>query len=80
MLSVKSEKSETGQLNKRNLVLKELGGKFENEYVVSVLGNAASLQFSEGDLVALTLRFQTRDYQGQTYQEILCCDIVKLGK
>ena len=43
MFSVKSEKSENGQLNKRNLVLKELGGKFENEYAVSVLGNAASL-------------------------------------
>ena len=40
---MKSEKSETGVLNKRNLVLKELGGKFENEYAVSVLGNAASL-------------------------------------
>ena len=42
MFSVKSEKSETGQLNKRNLVLKELGGKYENEYAVSVLGNAAA--------------------------------------
>ena len=80
LLSVKSEKSETGQLNKRNLVLKELGGKFENEYVVSVLGNAASLQFYEGDLVAVTLRFQTREYNGQVFQDITVTDIVKLGK
>ena len=80
MFSVKSEKSETGQLNKRNLVLKELGGKFENEYVVSVLGNAASLQFYEGDLVAVTLRFQTREYNGQVFQDITVTDIVKLGK
>ena len=36
MFSVKSEKSEGGQLNKRNLVLKELGGKYANEYLVSV--------------------------------------------
>ena len=80
MFSVKSEKTETGMLNKRNLVLKELGGKFENEYTVSVLGNAASLVFYEGDVVIATLRFSTHDFQGQTYQEILATDIVKLGK
>ncbi len=78
MFSVKSEKSETGQLNKRNLVLKELGGKFENEYAVSVLGNAASLQFNEGDLVAVTLRFQTREYNGQVFQDITATDIYPL--
>ncbi len=80
MFSVKSEKSENGQLNKRNLVLKELGGKFENEYVVSVLGNAASLQFYENDLVAVTLRFQTREYNGQTFQDITVTDIYPLKK
>ena len=76
--TVKSEKSETGVLNKRNLVLKELGGKFENEYAVAVLGNAASLQFYENDLVAVTLRFQTREFNGQTYQDITATEIVKV--
>ena len=33
MISVKSEKSENGVLNKRILVLQELGGKYENCYV-----------------------------------------------
>lgn len=80
MFSVKSEKSETGQLNKRYLVLKELGGKFENEYTVSVLGNAASLVFFEGDLVAVTLRFQTREYNGQVFQDITVTDIYPLKK
>jgi len=80
MFSVKSEKSETGVLNKRNLVLKELGGKFENEYAVSVLGNAASLVFAEGDLVAVTLRFQTREYNGQMFQDINVTDIYPLKK
>ena len=37
--TVKSEKSEGGVLNKRTLVLQELGGKYENCYVVSALGN-----------------------------------------
>ena len=76
---MKSEKSETGVLNKRNLVLKELGGKFENEYTVSVLGNAASLVFYENDLVVVTLRFQTREFNGQTFQDIVATDIVKIN-
>ena len=33
--TVKSEKSEGGVLNKRTLVLQELGGKYENCYVVN---------------------------------------------
>lgn len=78
MFSVKSEKSENGQLNKRNMVLKELGGKYENEYAVSVLGNAASLQFYENDLVIATLRFQTREYNGQVFQDITVTDISKI--
>ena len=79
VFSVKSEKSETGVLNKRNLVLKELGGKYENEYAVSVLGNAASLVFYENDLVVVTLRFQTREFNGQTFQDIVVTDIVKIN-
>lgn len=79
MFSVKSEKSENGQLNKRNLVLKELGGKYENEYAVSVLGNAASLVFYEGDLVMVTLRFQVREYNGQAFQDVTATDIIKFN-
>ena len=75
LFTVKSEKSETGQINKKTLVLKELGGKFENEYTVSVLGNAASLTFNEGDLVIVTLRFQTREYNGQSFQDITVTEI-----
>ena len=80
MFSVKSEKSENGQLNKRHLVLKELGGKFENEYAVAVLGNAAQLQFYEDDVVLVTLRFQTREYNGQVFQDITVTDIYPLKK
>ena len=79
MFSVKSEKSEGGQLNKRNLVLKELGGKYANEYLVSVLGNTASLKFYENDLVAVNLRFQVREYNEQTFQDITVNEIVKFN-
>lgn len=79
--SVQSSKQESGQIQKCNIVLRELGGsKFENEYVCSMLGNLAGCKFYEDDLVVATLRFSTHDFQGQTYQEILATDIVKLGK
>ena len=78
--SVQSQKSESGQIQKCNIVLRELGGlKFENEYVCSMLGSLAGCRFYEGDVVAATLRFSTHEYQGQTFQEILATDIVKLN-
>ena len=77
--SVQSQKSESGQIQKCNIVLRELGGsKFENEYVCSMLGQLAGCRFYEGDVVAATMRFSTHEYQGQTFQEILVTDLVKL--
>ena len=79
--SVQSSKQESGQIKKCNIVLRELGGsKYENEYVCTMLGNLAGCKFYEGDVVAATLRFSTHEYQGQTFQEILLTDIVKIGK
>ena len=78
--SVQSAKTEAGQIQKCNIVLKELGGKFENEYVCAMLGNLAACRFYEGDVVMATLRFSTHEYQGQTFQEILATDIVKINK
>ena len=77
--SVQSSKQESGSLQKCTIVLRELGGsKYENEYVCTMLGNLAGCRFYEGDLVAATLRFSTHEYQGQTFQEILATDIVKI--
>ena len=78
--SVQSAKTETGTIQKCNIVLRELGGKFENEYVCAMLGNLAACRFYEDDVVVATLRFSTHEYQGQTFQEILATDIVKLNK
>ena len=77
--SVQSSKQEGGQIQKCNIVLREMGGgKFENEYVCAMLGNLAACRFDEGDVVLATLRFSTHEYQGQTFQEILATDIVKI--
>ena len=77
--SVQSSKQEAGQIQKCNIVLREMGGsKFENEYVCAMLGNLAACRFYEGDVVAATLRFSTHEYQGQVFQEILATDIVNI--
>ena len=77
--SVQSSKQESGSLQKCTIVLRELGGsKYENEYVITMLVKLAGCRFYEGDLVAATLRFSTHEYQGQTFQEILATDIVKI--
>ena len=80
MLSVKSEKSENGILNKRQLVLQELGGKYEPTYIVTALGSLATLEFGEGDVVIATLRFQTREFNGQIYMDIVATEIIKMKK
>jgi hypothetical protein len=77
--SVQSSKSDSGSIQKCNIVLREMGGgKFENEYVCAMLGNLAACRFYEGDVVAATLRFSTHEYQGQVFQEVLATDVVKI--
>ena len=79
--SVQSKSSDNGQIQKCNIVLKELGGgKFENEYACAMLGNLAACRFHEGDVVAAALRFSTHEYQGQVFQEILATEIVTINK
>ena len=78
--AVQSSKSESGSIQKCNIVLRELGGsKYENEYVCAMLGNLAACRFYEGDIVMATLRFSTHEYQGQVFQEILATDLVRLS-
>jgi hypothetical protein len=75
---VDSQKTEGAKLSKCNIVLKELGGKYENQYVAMMLGNLAMCRYAAGDIVAVRLRFQTREYNGQMFQDIIVNDLVKL--
>lgn len=77
--TVKSEKSESGTLNKRNVVLQEIGSKYENQYAVALLGNDAGCQFYPDDLVYAALRFQVREYNGQAFQDITAAEIIKFN-
>jgi hypothetical protein len=77
---VPSQKAEGGQVSMCNVILQELGGKFENSYVATIFGEQARIRFEMNDLVAASLRFSTREYNGQTYQDIVVNEIVKLNK
>ena len=76
--AVQSQKAEGGQIMKSNIVLQELGGKFENQYVAAMLGNLAQCRFDPGALVAVRLRFQTREYNGQMFQDIVVNEVIRL--
>ena len=76
--AVPSQKAEGGQISKCNVVLQELGGKYENSYVVTILGEQANIRFELDDLVAASLRFSTREYNGPTYQDIVVSEIIKI--
>ena len=78
--SVPSQKAEGGQISKCNIVLQELGGKFENSYVATILGEQAKIRFAQNDLVVASLRFSTREYNGQVYQDVVVNEIVKLNQ
>ena len=69
---------ENGGVNKRMLVLQELGDKWADAFVVTVFRNLATIEFAEGDLVAASMQFRTHDYNGQTYMDIVATEIVKL--
>ena len=76
--AVPSQKAEGGQISKCNVVLQELGGKYENSYVAAILGEQARTRFELNDLVVASLRFSTREYNGQTYQDIVVSEIIKI--
>lgn len=75
---VDSQKAESGKLAKCNILLQEMGGKYENQYAATMLGNLAQLKFYPGELVVATLRFQAREYNGQVFQDILLTDVNKM--
>lgn len=78
-IQVASLKAEGGTISKSTLVLQELGGKYENSYVVTLLGNAAMGKYLSGDLVFAALRFTTHEHNGTMYQDIVANEILKVN-
>ena len=48
--AVQSQKSENGQMMKCNIVLQEMGGKYENQYAAAMLGNMAQCKYAAGEM------------------------------
>lgn len=79
VISVPSQKSETGKTYKSNIVLQEIGGKNPNTYVASLLGNKAQCKFYRGEVVAVALHFTVHEHNGQTYQDVVVDEIINLN-
>ncbi len=75
-----SKQQEGEQVAKCTIRLKELGGKYENEYMCTLFGNSALGIFYEGEVVLAALRFQVHEVNGNCYQDVICNDIIKLPK
>lgn len=75
---VPSRKTESGQVAKRVIRLKDIDD-YGDEFLCTVFGNLAQCNFYAGDVVAASLRFQTREASGAWYQDIICTNIVKLS-
>jgi len=78
--AVTIQKQDGSTIQKSIIVLQRLGGKYEDSYACSLLGNAALCKFYPGDLVCAALRFQHHEYQGSVYQDITVQDIAKVGQ
>ena len=44
----------------------------------ALLGGAAQCRYCQGDVVAASLRFSAREYNGAVYQDVLVTEIVPL--
>ena len=80
MQQVPSQKAEGGMLCKRQIVLQEIGGKYEDQVVGVMLGNLAQCQFYPGDVVMASIRLSVREYNGQMYQDIVVETLIAIGK
>lgn len=77
--TVPSTKSESGQMQKKYILLQELGDKFSNQYVATLLGKDAVCNFYPGDWLAASLRAQVSEFNDKMYQDILVTDFMKLN-
>jgi len=63
---------------KQMITVREIEGKFANQYVATYFSeNGCSL--TEGTVIAASLRFNVRTYEGMDYQDITMQEYVVLG-
>ena len=80
LITMPSEKCESGLFHKREIHLKRLGGKYSDELVATLLGKDATCNFYPGDCMMVTLKATVNEHNGKWYQEVTVTDFVKLNK
>lgn len=70
--------TQNGQMQKSIIVLQEVGGKFEDSYAASLLGD--QIKLSPDDYVWASLRFSARNYNGSVYQDCTIQEIFQFPK
>ena len=81
---VNVQKQDGSTIQKSTVVMQLIGGKFEDSFSATLLGNLATRRLTPGDIVWAALRFQAREYHpqqgGTTYlQDITVQEIIKMG-
>ena len=77
-IQIPSQKAEGGQLTKSMITLQELGGKYANTYLCTMFGNTALCKWTPGEVVIASLRFEVREHNGNSYQDIVVNEIQSL--
>lgn len=76
---VSVQRQDGTQTQKCTLMVQELGGKYEDSFAATMLGNIASLKFYPNDIVYACLRFSTREYNQQVYMDCMLQDIARIS-
>ena len=77
--TVQSTKAEGGQVQKKFIHLQELGGKYSNQYVATLLGKDAACDFYPGEVIVASLKAGVSEYNEKLYQDVLVVDFHKLN-
>ena len=81
---VNVQKQDGSTIQKSTVVLQLAGGKYEDSFSATLLGNLATRRLTPGAIVWAALRFEAREYHpqqgGTTYlQDITVQEIIKMG-
>ena len=74
--AISVQKQDGGSIMKSTIVLQEFGGRYEDSYVCTLLGNTAQCKFEPNSLVYAALRFSHREHNGNFFQDIIVQDII----
>lgn len=76
--SVASNKEPGKTINRRTLVLQEMGGTYSDAFVCTAIDKEATMELKAGQIVVASLRFSVQEYNGKNYQDCFCRELIIL--